>query len=265
MSYRRKSPEAFVEELKSVLAASAAGNIQLASRLNALVKQATSREQGRGRVPPDRAEVLSRLLDFQLAAYSVVTTHSLAMLDGLISSAERALLGTGAESVDSGPPPGARDTTETALQVMDVPDTSSSLRREGRVGDRLTCPFLVENQYDRSLDVSFEAEPLAPGSGPSLPGSLVSFDPATITLPSRGQAVAQAVVELTEDFVVGETYTTALNVLGFQAPPVRLAITVLPPAAARGARARPTEIETPQPVRRARPARRRRTTSTPTS
>jgi len=54
VTYRRKSPEAFVDQLKSVLSANAAGNIELAGRLNALVKEAAlALNASKDRPPPD--------------------------------------------------------------------------------------------------------------------------------------------------------------------------------------------------------------------
>lgn len=178
MTYRRKSPEAFIDQLKSVLSANAARNIKLAGRLNAL---------------------------FQLA-YAVVTEHSLAILNGLITSAQ----GTQASSRIA-----RRPTEATGIVQL-----------AGRQDETLTCPFLVESQYDRGLDVSFEADPPVPGKGPPLRVNLISFEPATLVLPPRGQAVARAHIRLTRDFTAGETYSTALHVLGFRCPPVQVAITV---------------------------------------
>jgi hypothetical protein len=264
MTYRRKSPEAFVDELKSVLSANAAGNIELASRLNALVKEAAlALQTSKEGPPPDSSELLSRMLDFQLAAYAVVTEHSLAILKGLITSAEQTLLDAAEPAVAvarPGPQPrGPQRTSRTAPRPTGV---SGGMQLTGRRDETLTCPFLVENQYDRGLDVSFEADPLVPDNGPPLPARLISFEPATLVLPPRGQAVAQAHIRLTKDFTVGETYSTALHVLGFQCPPVQVAITVLAPKKAARQRTSPdSPAKTPQPeaVRRARPPRTRRT------
>jgi len=264
MTYRRKSPEAFVDELKSVLSANAAGNIELASRLNALVKEgALALQASKERPSPDSSELLSRVLDFQLTAYAVVTEHSLAILNGLITSAEQTLLDT-AEPVTAvaqpGPRPrGAQGSSRAAPRPAGA---AEGMQLSGRRGETLTCPFLVENQYDRGLDVSFEADPLVPDNGPPLPARLISFEPATLVLPPHGQAVAQAHIRLTKDFTVGETYSTALHVLGFQCPPVKVAITVLAPnkaARQRTSPASPAKKPPPEPTRRARPARTRRT------
>jgi hypothetical protein len=266
MTYRRKSPEAFIDELKSVLSANAAGNIELASRLNALVKEvALALQASKEHPPPDSSELLSRVLDFELAAYAAITKHSLAILNGLITSAEQTLLDDAEPAtVDGRPVPKPGDAQGSSPTAPRAGEVSGSMQLAGRRNEALTCPFLVENQYDRGLEVSFEADPLVPKNGSPLPGRLISFEPATLILPPRGQAVAQAHIKLTKDFTVGETYSTALHVLGFRCPPVHLAITVLAPKKAAGQRTSldsPAKTPQPEPVRRARPPRPRRTSS----
>jgi hypothetical protein len=270
MTYHRKSPEVLIDELKSVLTANAAGNIELAGRLNALVKEATAAVQASKQRPPsDSSELLSRVLDFQLAAYAVVTEHSLAILNGLITSAEETLLDETEPAAPGGRPGSQRDNAHGSLLSAPGPsEASGPMRLAGRRNEALTCPFLVENQYDRGLDVSFEADPLVPKNGSPLPGSLISFEPAMLVLPPHGQAVAEARVKLTSDFTVGETYSTALHVLGFQCPPVQLEITVQAPKKAarkRTAADSPAETPQPEPARRSRPPRTRRASSPPTS
>jgi hypothetical protein len=265
MTYRRKSPEAFVDELKSVLSANAAGNIQLASRLNALVKEAAlALQASKERPPADSSELLSRVLDFQLAAYAVVTEHSLAILNGLITSAEQTLLEAAEPAAAAAKPEpeprGTRRSSRTAPRPAEA-EATAGMQLTGRLDETLTCPFLVENKYDRALDVSFEADPLVPNQGPALPPRLISFEPAMLVLPSGGQAVAQAHIKLTQDFTVGETYSTALRVLGFQCPPVQVAISVLAPKKdARRRASSGSPARTPRPeAQRARPPRTRRT------
>ncbi len=211
----RKSPEEFVEELKELVAANVAGNAQLVTRFNDFIRDA-AKAVGAGRAgePANAAALLSRWLDFNLASYSVVSTHGLALLNGLLSAAENALLPKAPSA------PGARPTPEPRVE----------LRLEGRPGDRVTSAFLVENHFDRPLDVTFEAGDLIPATGPSLPASLTAFEPATLAIAPRGQAVVQVVVTITRDFVVGQTYVTTIRLLGLHAKEVGLSVTVRPPA-----------------------------------
>lgn len=89
---RRTSPEEFTERLRELVAANLAGNAQLLSRFNELIRDAP-KELGARRADqsPDAQALLSRWLDFNLASYAVVTTHGLALLNGLLSAAEDAL------------------------------------------------------------------------------------------------------------------------------------------------------------------------------
>lgn len=234
-STEQKSPKAFFEELKSLIAANLAGNLQLVSRLNDLVKDATKAFAARrAGERTDASELLSRWLELNLASYSAVSTHSLALLNGIASAAEQAL-GAKAQPVPEPEP---------------APEQRVEMRLEGRQGERVTAPFLVENQYDRRLEVSFEASDLVPASGPAISGSQITFEPSTLTVAPKGQAVVQAAVMLTPDFVVRQTYATTIRMLGFQAKEIRLAVTVLPPAEG----AKPAG----QPVKGAKPGKKRR-------
>jgi hypothetical protein len=212
---RRTSAEEFVRRLKDLVAANIAGNAELVARFNKFLQDAAKAAgSARAGQTPDAATLLSRWLDLNLASYAVVSTQSLALLNGLLSAAESALLPK-APSTTGAPP---------------APDRRVELRLEGRPGDRIASAFLIENHFDRPLDVSFECGDLVPAEGAPLPASLVTFEPATLAIAPRGQAVVQAAVTITEDFVVGQTYTTTIRLLGFQAKEVGLSVTVRPPA-----------------------------------
>ena len=136
----RTTPEQFVERLKELMAANVAGSTQLVSRFTALVREAsrTVSETPAGE-RPDAEALLARWLDFNLASYSVVTTQSLALLNGLISAAEKTLVST---------PPSAPATP---------PGSRVELKLSGRHGERATTGFVIENNFDRQLAVTFEA------------------------------------------------------------------------------------------------------------
>jgi len=214
----RKSPEEFVEQLKELVATNIAGNAQLLTRLTSFVQEAVKSAGSGSREPLTGATLLSRWLDFNLASYSVVSTHSLAIMSGLLTAAEAALLPKG-QSVS--PRPGAAPRVE--------------LRLEGRPGDRVTSAFMVENHFDHPLEVSLASGDLVPASGAALPASLVTFEPATLSIGPRAQAVVQIVVTITREFAVGQTYLTVIRLVGLHAKEVGLAITVHPPASPDGA------------------------------
>lgn len=222
----RRPPETYVEELKRLAANHVARNVELAARVSALAKEVTSSAASAPAATP--AEVLSRWLDFNVASYEALSTHSLALLDGLVAAAERTLLPSSdferGEPVPAGAP-GAADRVE--------------LRLSGRRGDRVVAPFMVENRYDRPLEVGFHAGELAADGGAPLPGTLVEFEPATVSLAPRSEAVVQAAVTITDAFAVGETYRTTIRLMGYQARDVALTISVLPPEKEAGPATRP--------------------------
>jgi hypothetical protein len=210
------SSSEFVDRLKALVSANIAGNTQLVIRLSDFVRKAS---QAAGKKPvgerTDAQTLLARWLDFNLASYSVVSAGSLALLNDLLSAAENTLIPK--DSPAPNPP-------------FPSPAPPTELRLSGRHGERATSGFLLENRFDQPHAVAFECAELTPKTGPPLPASLVNFEPATLTIPPRGQAVVQAAVSITPDFVVGQTYTTTIRLLGFEAKELSLSITVLPSA-----------------------------------
>jgi hypothetical protein len=212
------SPDEFVERLKVLVGENIAGSRQLVTRLRNIVREADQAvSAGAAGDRTDPKELLFRWLDFNLASYSVVNTHGLALLNGLLSAAQGTLIPE---------PAAARQSHPAAAPRVD-------LRLSGRHGERAATGFVIENQFDEPLSVTFESSPLAPATGARLPASLVSFEPPTLVVEPRRQGVVQAVVTITSDFVVGQTYATTIRPLGFEAKELALSITILP--VARGA------------------------------
>ena len=213
----RISPDEFVERLKEIVAANAAESTQLVTRFSSFVRKA-SRAVGAGRAGegPDGEALLSRFLDFNLASYSVVNAQGLALLNGLLFAAESTLI------------PKAQPAPDTPA----TPSPRVELQLAGRHGERATTDFMIENHFDRPLALTFEPADLVPSAGASLPASCVSFEPTTLEIGPRGRGVVQAAVTITTDFVVGQTYTTTVRLLGFEGKEVGLSVTVLPADAA---------------------------------
>jgi hypothetical protein len=229
------SPEVLAERMKQLLATTVAGNARLLSRFNAVVRDAqTGLGTGPSGQSPDATVLLSRWLDFNLASYSVVTTNGLALLTGLLSATEEALLPRHPEP--SGP-------SRPARQV--------ELRLEGRPGDRITSAFAVENHFDRAVEVAFDSGELIPSVGKSLPGSLVTFEPGELAIAPRGEAVVHAVVTITPEFVIGRTYTTTIRLSGSQAKEIGFSLIILLPEAKAKVSRQPLK-KTKQPAKQRR-------------
>jgi hypothetical protein len=225
----RKTADEVIEQLREVFATNAAGNAQLAARFNEFVRD-ISKEIGRGE-RADPSELFSRWLDFNLASYAVLNRQGLALLDGLLTAARSTLI-----------PPAI--SVPIATQAP-----RAELRLSGPSGQQVRTGFVIENYFDRPLDIAFACSDLSPGAGPSLPRSLVAFEPATLMIPPRGQAVGQVAVNLTDDFVVGETYIGTIQLQGFEGKELGISVVVLPAADA---------ADPPNPaVAQSRPARRR--------
>ena len=198
-------------QLKALVAANTSANAQLLNRFAALLRSAVDARPATRTNLQDPQALVSRWLDFNVASYSVISTHSVALMNGLLAAAEKAL---SPPAAPAGPP---------AAQPLE-------LRVEGRPGERVTAGFVVENQFDRPLAVSVECDELMPRAGSSVPASLVTFEPATMTIAPHGQGVVQVAITVTKAFEVGQTYSSTIRLLGFQDKEVSLSLTVLPPA-----------------------------------
>ena len=161
-------------------------------------------------------------------SYAEVDGLVLALLDGLVSVAERAL----------------RPAPETAAPMVDV-------RLEGRPGDRVACPFVVENRYDRLVEVAFRASPLVAPGRPEVPAPPVSFEPARLHLGAGASGVATAVVEVVPELVPGATYSTTVEMVGYEGRRLGVALTVReaePTARRAGARTGAARRSRPTPA-----------------
>ena len=214
----RKAAPSFIKEFKSLVAKNVRGNMQLVSRVNELVKNA-GKSLGPNRKKNDgkQSALLIRFLDFNLASYEILSSCTLDMLNGLVSAAEHSLFGE-----------------DTATAEAASPKACGEIKVEVRQGERLKAPFLVENQYNAPLEISFEAGELIAAVAPSLPSSHIAFEPATLTLDPKKKAVVMALVDVSKSFVVGQTYTSTIRVLGFPGKEVRLALTIHPPTELAG-------------------------------
>lgn len=222
--------EHFIDELKTLLTRSIEGNTQLASRLSALAQEAA-----KGGLPADANELFARWLDFNLASASLLNKHSLSALHGVLDAAERSLLGRDVPVVHDGPAPTAPSATPAAPPAGTTPG-AIDLHVEGEPGETVRAPFLIANDYDRALEVAFEASGLRSDAGATIAVDRVSFEPPTLSL-GKGQRVVQAAIAIPGDAVRGATYRGEIRVKGFQARTIALALTVRAAAPSTGGNA----------------------------
>lgn len=208
--------ESFIEELKTLVTRNMEANAQIASRVSTLVQQAS-----RGGLPTDANDLFSRWLDFNLASASLLSAHSMQVMEGVVTAAERSLLGR------MPPPKNGVPEPESAPPV--------DLHVEGRAGETVRAPFLIANEYDRPLEVTFEATALQGTSGAVIAADGVTFEPAALTL-GRGERVVQAAVAIPKESAVGETFRGAIRMRGYQARTIHLAVTVVAAEGGKGAK-----------------------------
>lgn len=201
--------ETFIEELKTLVTRNMEANTQLAARVSALVQQAS-----KGGLPSNANELFSRWLDFNLTSATLLSSHSLEVMQGMVSAAERSLVG------------GVADTPPPIVESPPRHDAPIDLHTRGVPGETVRAPFLIANEYDRPLEVSFEASALGSASGDVIPAEQVAFEPAALTL-HRGQQVVQAAITISPKAHPGETYRGEIRIKGYQARTIILAVTVL--------------------------------------
>jgi hypothetical protein len=204
-----KSPETLIDELKAIIAASVQTNVELLARVNGLIATASHVMVTPGRLA-DPVTMLSQGIESALAFAAIVNRHTGAMLNELVTAAEQAL---------------DRSVQSPAPQTSSEPP--APLHVEGRRGDRPVGEFAVDNEYDSPVQVSFAVSALTPPTGKVLPGSHVTLDPVHLTIGPRSSLMVKATVDITEDFIVGQTYTGTIRIVGFQAPDITVQVTVL--------------------------------------
>jgi hypothetical protein len=208
-----------IADLKRTLAKSVAGNVELAGRVRDLVRELAADAPAAVRDARLRNELLARWLTFNVVTLRALTESSLETMNAIVTAAELTLL-------RKQPAPSANGAAGASAIAEPI-----DLVLQGRRGERASAPFLLENHYDRALDVAFEAEPFRAAGRPELPAALLVLDPATVTIPARGQTIVHAVVDLVDAFAAGVTYATVIRLIGYEAKAMRLAVRVTEPVA----------------------------------
>jgi hypothetical protein len=215
--------DAVIQEFKSVLTSSIAGNLQAAGRIRNLLT--ISAPNLRRSAPfADSPKIAAngdvvRILDFALASVKLLTEHSLMIVNGILDEAEARLQD--------------RESIKEDLERASPASAESSgveIVIKGAPGDRAGSAFLLENKYDRNVEVSFEASDFIAEGRPPVPGVLLDVEPKLCILSPRGQAVVRFSVLIGEAFAPGESYVAVLRTVGFEAQAIRVRLNVDPRA-----------------------------------
>jgi hypothetical protein len=234
------SPEVFVEHLKSIVATSVAENVQLATRVGALLVKTTATMAAAGPAQlMDPSASLARSLQLTLESAAIVNAHTTAMLNELVSLAERAAAHPLATS--AAVPGSMASTTSTAPTELEL---------ESAPGERAVGRFAVDNQYDFPVQVTFGVSELAPAHGPSLAGTHVTVDPIQAVIGAKASVIVEVSIDVGEAFIAGETYSGTIRLVGFQAPDIVLRLSVLAPVEHSALARRATKAVSVRPKKR---------------
>ena len=215
----QKTPEALMDELRAIVGSNVAGNIQLLTRLSALVTNTARAASTMPTSAPDPSRVVAQSLEAILESSAVVNRHTLAALNELVTVAEQALA--------------AAPTAPSARNTATGLDMPADLHLEGRIGSQVSGRFAIDNEYDSPVQVSFSVAGPAAGGGTALPIKYVTLEPTRAVIPAKGTTTVGVTIDAAEELIVGRTYAARIRVVGFEAPDVNLRFTVLGAAPAR--------------------------------
>jgi hypothetical protein len=138
------------------------------------------------------------------------------------------VLDLGVELRDSMAMPGARGAssrTRESAGASDRPPGGIRLDFTGKQGEEVARPFVVENNQNEAVDVSFEVSPFvaAAASGDVRPP--LAIEPESFTLEPGDEQVVTCRLTLSEDLTVGQRYEAALRVIGF--PDMEIALSAI--------------------------------------
>lgn len=199
-------------ELKSLLTKNVSENVKLISRIGNLVADSVKTTKTSG-TDTGKTTLINRWLDFNLASCDILSTHTLAMYKNVVATAEKIMAGN--------------KTSAPAYKTSEAKPVKIQLK--GHQGEKIRSRFLLENHNDYQYDISFEAGELASLNGYVITASRIKFEPATISLKPKEEAVITIAVDLKDDFVAGETYFSTVKVHGFSTKKIIVSIAVLPP------------------------------------
>jgi hypothetical protein len=222
MAKQQKSIDSseLLNALTAIMSQNIEGNRKLLGRVTSLVNKVASEVKSGTRDQAVRLDsnVLGKWLQLNVSTVALVGTHGLAFLNDLTTAVEKSLGVVSDTQVQS------RGETPISLGKR------AELRINARLGETAVAPFLVENNFEKSLDVTFQVNGVASLQGQVIQGNVVTFDPPTMSLEPKAQAVVQASLSLTEEFRVQDTYLFRISLAGYQTNEVWVYCTILPAA-----------------------------------
>jgi len=108
------------------------------------------------------------------------------------------------------------------------PHATTDIQLKTRLGETRIVTFLVDNNRSHQAQITFRASPFIDAHGNQVDGTLVSFDPNSVTLePGEAQRV-KATFTIHAPLAAGVTYFTEFILEGCPAKPISVGMWVLP-------------------------------------
>lgn len=201
------------EALKQLLEQNFNANVQLLKRAGSVLRAARDGASRPGGLrSADTRTLLSDLVSLNVAYYSQLSEQSLRYLNAVVALAENAL-GT--------PAPGATPGTTAA-----APEQSGGIALAGKRGETVTGEFRLDNGNDAPLVIAFETLEFSSDAGDRVNPAALRLEPAEATLAPHTTATFDASVVLDEAFKAGQTYRSAIRVVGFPGRQIPVSVTV---------------------------------------
>jgi len=214
-----KTPEALVDELRAIVTSNVAGNVQLLTRLSALMTNTAHAASTMPMRAADPSRVVAQSLEAILESSAIVNKHTLSALNELVAVAERAVA-----------TPTPEPSAPSAAGSLDVP---AELNLEGRIGEQASGEFAIDNEYDSPVRLSFSVIGSTAVGAAALSAKYITLDPSRAVIPANGTTTIHVTIDAPADLVVGRTYAATIRVIGFEAPEIKLRFTVLGAAPSR--------------------------------
>jgi hypothetical protein len=201
-----------LDDFKKLFTKSIQDNLLFLNRVSAVAREAvkglstvSSRSQS-----PTADEVAKRLVQLNLSYLTAINKHGFALLNELVSATETAFgINSGAAAAPAATP------------------ARAEINLSARQGEVAIASFLVENSYERALDVSFQASQIVSVRGEVIKSGVVSFNPPQLSLEPKSQAVVQACIDISNEFKSGENYVLRVRVVGFETKEIWIHLNIL--------------------------------------
>jgi hypothetical protein len=152
---------------------------------------------------------LTKLAELNIAYWSAAANHSLAFGRDVASAYEKAF--------------GLKDTTPAESKI--------EITVSARLGARASAAFQLENKVSDTLNVSLSAGDIRSPGGEVVKAVPVTFNPATLSLAPKAQAVVQVSLDVPDDWRVGAVYTLPVKLAGFPSKEIFIRLHIGPPSA----------------------------------